>query len=91
MKNWKVNSWRKYPVKHIPTYGDEKELNNVLNKLKTFPPLVFAGETRHLKDQLSKNHFHHQLQGKHYDLKYILKFIKSKIKCLILNTGMGSG
>ena len=54
MKNWKINSWRKYPVKHIPTYGDEKELNNVLNKLKTFPPLVFAGETRHLKDQLSK-------------------------------------
>ena len=51
MKNWKVNSWRKYPVKHVPTYGDEKELNDVLNKLKTFPPLVFAGETRHLKDQ----------------------------------------
>ena len=54
MKNWKVNSWRKYPVKHIPTYDDEKELNSVLNKLKTFPPLVFAGETRHLKDQLAK-------------------------------------
>ena len=54
MKNWKVNSWRKYPVKHIPTYGDDKELNSVLNKLKTFQPLVFAGETRHLKDQLSK-------------------------------------
>ena len=54
MKNWKVNSWRKYPVKHIPTYDDEKELNDVLNKLKTFPPMVFAGETRHLKDQLAK-------------------------------------
>ena len=51
MKNWKVNSWRNYPVKHIPTYDDEKELNNVLNKLKTFPQLVFAGETRHLKEQ----------------------------------------
>ena len=55
MKNWKVNSWRKYPVKHIPTYDDEGELNKVLNKLKTFPPLVFAGETRHLKD-LSLKH-----------------------------------
>ena len=54
MKNWKVNSWRKFPVKHIPKYDDEKELNNVLNKLKTFPPLVFAGETRHLKEQLAK-------------------------------------
>ena len=54
MKNWKVISWRKYPVKHIPKYDDETELNNVLNKLKTFPPLVFAGETRHLKEQLAK-------------------------------------
>ena len=53
MKNWKTNSWKKYPVKHIPTYRDEKELNMVLNKLKSSPPLVFAGETRHLKDQLA--------------------------------------
>ena len=54
MKNWKINSWRKYPVKHQPIYDDEKELDTVLNKLKTFPPLVFAGETRHLKNQLSE-------------------------------------
>ena len=54
MKNWKINSWRKYPVKHIPQYEDEKELEMVLNKLKTFPPLVFAGETRHLKQQLAE-------------------------------------
>ena len=43
MKNWKPNSWRKYPVKHVPTYENEKELNQVLNKIKSFPPLVFAG------------------------------------------------
>ena len=53
MKNWKINSWRKYPVKHIPEYPDKKELDHVLNKIKTFPPLVFAGETRHLKQQLA--------------------------------------
>ena len=53
MKKWKPNSWRNYPVKHIPDYKDEKELNIVLSKLKNFPPLVFAGETRHLKDQLA--------------------------------------
>ena len=35
MKNWKVNSGRKFAVKHIPSYDDEKELNDVLNKLKT--------------------------------------------------------
>ena len=53
MKKWKINSWRNYPVKHIPKYEDEKELNMVLNKIKNFPPLVFAGETRHLKEQLA--------------------------------------
>jgi 3-deoxy-D-arabino-heptulosonate 7-phosphate (DAHP) synthase len=54
MKKWKLNSWRNYPVKHIPTYEDEKELNMVLGKIKNFPPLVFAGETRHLKQQLAE-------------------------------------
>ena len=54
MKNWKKNSWRKYPVKHIPEYPDKKELDAVLDKIGTFPPLVFAGETRHLKDQLAE-------------------------------------
>ena len=53
MKNWKKNSWRKYPVKHIPEYPNKKELDSVLDKIGTFPPLVFAGETRHLKDQLA--------------------------------------
>jgi len=53
MKNWKINSWRNYPVKHIPEYPDKKELDGVLSKIKDFPPLVFAGETRHLKEQLS--------------------------------------
>ena len=54
MKKWKINSWRNYPVKHIPTYEDEKELNMVLGKIKNFPPLVFAGETTHLKNNLLK-------------------------------------
>ena len=54
MKNWKKNSWRKYPVKHIPDYPNKKELDTVLDKIGTFPPLVFAGETRHLKDQLAE-------------------------------------
>ena len=53
MKNWKINSWRNYPVKHIPEYLDKKELDGVLSKIKDFPPLVFAGETRHLKEQLA--------------------------------------
>ena len=27
MKKWKPNSWKEYPVKHIPVYSDQKELN----------------------------------------------------------------
>ena len=53
MKKWKINSWKNYPVKHIPEYENKKELNMVLDKIKNFPPLVFAGETRHLKEQLA--------------------------------------
>jgi len=53
MKKWTLNSWRNYQVKHIPEYPDKKELDMVLGKLKSFPPLVFAGETRHLKQQLA--------------------------------------
>ena len=34
MKKWTLNSWKNYPVKHIPKYEDEKELNLVLNKLE---------------------------------------------------------
>ena len=69
MKNWKKNSWRKYPVKHIPEYPDKKELDTVLDKIGTFPPLVFAGETRHLNNYNPSENFylHFQLIQK---LKY---------------------
>ena len=49
MKKWKLNNWKNYPVKHIPEYEDQKELDLVLKKIQGFPPLVFAGETRSLK------------------------------------------
>ena len=54
MKKWKTNSWKNYPVKHIPKYEDKKELDMVLGKLNNFPPLVFAGETRSLTKQLAE-------------------------------------
>ena len=49
MKKWNLNSWSKYPAKHLPIYQDKKELDLVLGKVKKYPPLVFAGETRSLK------------------------------------------
>jgi len=54
MKKWKLNSWKNYPAKHLPKYEDEKELNMVLGKVKKYPPLVFAGETRSLKESLAE-------------------------------------
>ena len=53
MKKWTLNSWKNYPAKHLPKYGDDKELNMVLGKIKKYPPLVFAGETRSLKKSLA--------------------------------------
>ena len=43
-KNKKINGLRKYSGKHHPVYNDEKELDIVLNKLKTFLPLVFTSK-----------------------------------------------
>ena len=53
MKKWNLNSWTKYPAKHLPEYQDKKELDLVLSKVKKYPPLVFAGETRSLKESLA--------------------------------------
>ena len=53
MKKWNINSWNKYPAKHLPVYEDKKELELVLGKVKKYPPLVFAGETRSLKKSLA--------------------------------------
>ena len=54
MKNWKPNSWKNLTAKHLPTYKDEAELDLVLGKIKKYPPLVFAGETRSLKKALAQ-------------------------------------
>ncbi len=54
MKKWSLNSWKNYPAKHIPKYADQEELQLVLGKLKSYPPLVFAGESRSLKKALAQ-------------------------------------
>ena len=54
MSNWKLNSWRSKPIKHQPFYADQGKIDNVLKELSTFPPLVFAGESRSLKKKLGE-------------------------------------
>ena len=50
---WSIDSWRDFPIKHQPIYSDLDKLKKVEDKLKTLPPLVFAGEARTLKEKLA--------------------------------------
>ena len=53
--NWSPTSWREKPAKHLPEdYPDPAALARVEEELATYPPLVFAGEARSLRDQLAQ-------------------------------------
>jgi 3-deoxy-7-phosphoheptulonate synthase len=53
MSTWSPTSWRAKPILQQPTYPDKAKLEAVLKELKNYPPLVFAGEARSLKEQLA--------------------------------------
>ena len=52
-QTWTPDSWRNKPILQVPTYPDAKALESVEARLRTYPPLVFAGEARALKNQLA--------------------------------------
>jgi 3-deoxy-7-phosphoheptulonate synthase len=52
--SWSPNSWRTFPIKQQPTYRDQEALEAVEAELSSYPPLIFAGEARNLKEQLAK-------------------------------------
>lgn len=51
--NWSPSSWREKPIRHSPDYPDQQQLQEAEDQLTGFPPLVFAGEARRLKDGLA--------------------------------------
>jgi 3-deoxy-7-phosphoheptulonate synthase len=54
-EKWTPNGWRSKPAKHIPTdYPDPEALTRVETQLRSYPPLVFAGEARNLKARLAE-------------------------------------
>jgi 3-deoxy-7-phosphoheptulonate synthase len=53
-ERWTPDSWRSKPVVQMPDYPDRDALKRVEAQLATFPPLVFAGEARHLRRALAK-------------------------------------
>ncbi|SMC09356.1 class II 3-deoxy-7-phosphoheptulonate synthase [Nitratiruptor tergarcus] len=52
--SWSPSSWRDFPIKQQPTYKDLDKLHSIEAEIKTFPPLIFAGEARELKKDLAK-------------------------------------
>jgi len=53
MSIWLPDSWRDFPIVQQPTYDDKAKLAEIEEQLKTYPPLVFAEETRDLRSKLS--------------------------------------
>ena len=53
-ENWTKDSWRKKPIVQVPDYDDQELVNNVETRLSSYPPLVFAGEARNLKEDLAR-------------------------------------
>ena len=53
-ENWSKDSWRKKTILQVPEYDDNENLKKVESRLSSYPPLVFAGEARRLKENLAK-------------------------------------
>ncbi|MEQ9606112.1 MAG: 3-deoxy-7-phosphoheptulonate synthase class II [Kiloniellaceae bacterium] len=51
---WAPDSWRKKPIRQVPDYADKTALERVEKQLSNYPPLVFAGEARRLREQLNQ-------------------------------------
>ncbi|MDA8807647.1 3-deoxy-7-phosphoheptulonate synthase [Flavobacteriaceae bacterium] len=51
---WKKNSWKKFKTKQQPKWPNLDLFNETLEKLNNLPSLVFSGETRMLKSDLSR-------------------------------------
>jgi 3-deoxy-7-phosphoheptulonate synthase len=51
---WSPQSWRAKPISQEPVYPDPEALAAVETRLKTHPPLVFAGEARNLTTALGQ-------------------------------------
>ena len=53
-ERWTRESWRGKPIVQVPEYPDKAALQAVEKQLASYPPLVFAGEARNLKEQLGR-------------------------------------
>lgn len=52
-KEWSASSWRDYRALQQPDWPDKDSLDETCQAISTYPPLVFAGEVRTLKERLA--------------------------------------
>lgn len=50
---WSPDGWRTRPIFQAPQYPDPDALKDAEDRLRGYPPLVFAGEARKLRSQLA--------------------------------------
>ncbi|ANU07573.1 class II 3-deoxy-7-phosphoheptulonate synthase [Paraurantiacibacter namhicola] len=53
-QDWQPDGWRSREARHLPVYEDQQALAEAEATLAQYPPLVFAGEARQLKEQLGE-------------------------------------
>ena len=53
-QTWSPQSWRSKPIRQVPDYPDQEKLTAAERTLSGYPPLVFAGEARRLRQHLGK-------------------------------------
>jgi 3-deoxy-7-phosphoheptulonate synthase len=52
--NWAPDSWTSHEARQLPDYPDAAALTAATDTLRTYPPLVFAGEARNLTAELAR-------------------------------------
>ena len=53
-QNWTPATWRDRIRRQMPAYGDQAALDATEERLAGYPPLVFAGEARRLREELGR-------------------------------------
>ncbi len=53
-ENWSLGAWRGKPVEQQPDYPDAVALDATIDKIRSFPPLIFAGEALEMRRQLAE-------------------------------------
>src|SRR6187431_2924912 len=53
-KAWTPSSWQAFPASQQPDWPDSGDLERALKQIRSYPPLVFAGEARSLQAGLAQ-------------------------------------